>query len=127
MTPLEVGVDVSEKLTEMLSKNYNESLVLLNLAHLSDEEGKSVVKFEKGDLYDADCKGHIKEGFKVKKMQLSLDFDIDFTVNDELEFTGIKVSKDVLAGTADLGALIMMVSEINKVVDEVVGVFGDLR
>lgn len=120
--PLEV-VDVSKKLTTMLKDGYDETLALLNLAHLVNEDTKAVIKFEKERLLDAEVKRHIEDGFVVSKMQMTLDYETDFTINDEFEFSGVRVSKDVLSGSKDIGAMIIVVDEINKVVAECVKVF----
>ena len=137
--PIEVVEDVSEQLTFMLETRLNDTIALLNLVHLGKEGSKAVIKFEKEDLlggelgsngkkvYDVEVKPHLKEDFKVSKMQLTKDFEIDFTLNDEFEFSGIKVDKEVLSGSKDLGALIITVDEVNKAVDSVVKVFGGLK
>lgn len=124
ITPLDSEVDVAQKLTELLSKNYNEVLFLgkkVELAH-SDPSNKGVITFAKESLYYAEVGKHIKEGCLVNKIQMSNDDLITFTLNTSLEFSGTKVNKDVLAGAKDLGAMIVTIDEINRCVMEVVDV-----
>jgi DNA recombination-dependent growth factor C len=121
--PVEVSCDVQDKLTEMLSKKHDDTISLLNLVHLVNEESKGVVKFEKESLYDAEVKNHLDDGCKVSKIQLTKDYECDFTLNKDLEFSGVKVCKDILSGAKDLGALIITVDEINKVIGEIVKLF----
>lgn len=122
--PIGVNEDVQQKLTDMLLKGYDETVVLLNLVHLTNEDSKGVIKFEKESIYDVDVKKHLDEGCLVSKMQLSYNLEMDFTLNKDFEFTGVKVDKEVLAGSADLGAMIITVDQVNKTVEEVVEVFG---
>ena len=124
VAPIEVEEDVQEKLTIMLSKGYDQSIVLLNSVHLTNEDSKGIISFSKESLYDIDVKKHLEEGCLVSKMQMTHELEIDFTLNKDFEFTGVKVDKEVLAGSADLGAMIITVDQVNKAVAEVVEVFG---
>jgi len=126
VTPLTVKVDVAEKLTDMLSSGYSETLVLgdkVELTH-SDPSNKGVISFNKESLYYVEVKKHLAEGCLVNKIQLSNDELMMFTLNTEMEFSGIKVDKEVLAGSRDMGALIVTIDEVNRCTKEVVEVFG---
>ncbi|MCP4985257.1 MAG: recombination-associated protein RdgC [Colwellia sp.] len=121
--PLQVEADVADKMTSMLDKGYDETIVLQNLVHLNHEQRKGVVKYEKEDIYSVDPSKHLKEGFKVSKMQMSYDLLVDFTLDTELQFTQVKSDKDFLQNSKDIAALIITVGGINQLVNEVVKVF----
>lgn len=122
--PIEITCDVQDKLTEMLSKKQDDVISLMNLAHLTNEDSKGVIKFEKDSLLDAEVKKHLDDGCKVSKMQLTKDYECDFTLDKEFQFSGVKIDKDILSGSKGLGSLILTVDEVNKAVDEVVKLFN---
>ncbi len=121
--PLEVGADVAMKLTEMLQTHYEDTLVLQNLVHLEHEQMIGVIKYEKECLYNVDASKHLKDGFTVSKMQMSYDLIVDFTLNTDLEFSGVKADKEFLQKSVDIGALIITVGGVNQAVAEVIEVF----
>jgi len=122
--PIEVVDDVQENLTTLLEKQYCENIVLMDLVHLEHAAAKGIVKFEKTSIYDIEYKKHLQEGCVVSKMQMSNEERCTFTLNKDFECSGVKIAKDVLSSTKDLGALIITVDEINNTVKELVEVFG---
>lgn len=122
--PVKVQEDVVDKLTDMLKTRYQDKMELLNLVHLSNENSKGLVKFEKESLYQVEYKTHLEDGCTVDKMQVTYDYVVDYTLNKDFEFSGIKIDKDVLNGSKDIGALIVTVGFVNQAIDEVIKVFG---
>lgn len=122
--PLTVCVDVASALTHLLSVGYDEKLMLGSKVELTDEDpaNKGVIVFSKESLYNAEVAKHLKEGFLVNKMQMSNDDLIDFTINTDLEMSGLTVNKDVLCGAKDLAALLITINEVGRCVKEVVTV-----
>jgi len=121
---LEFETEVQDTLTKLLSTQYCENIVMMDLVHLEHPTEKGIVKFEKASLYDIECKKHLQEDCVVNKIQLSNEERCTFTLNKDFECSGVKIAKDVLSGTKDLGALIITVDEINGTVKELVEVFG---
>lgn len=124
VTPIEVAKDVQEQLTKMLSDDYCENIVLMDSVSLESNEEKGIIQFQKSSLYDIEKKKHLTDGYIVNKMQLSNEERCTFTVNKDFEFSGVKISKSVLAGTQDIGAVIVTVSEVNETINEMLDIFG---
>lgn len=122
--PIEVVKEVQDELTNMLAKDYCEQLVLMDLVHLENPNEKGLIKFERDSLYDVEKKKHLLDGYVVQKMQISNEERCTFTLNKDFEFSGVKLSKDVLCGMKDIAATIVTVAEINSTIKEVVEVFG---
>jgi DNA recombination-dependent growth factor C len=89
---------------------------------ISEEGGK--IAFCKESVYDVSYQQHIKDGATVVKLALEHNGGVEFTINDKLEFTSIKVNKDFLAGSKGEGSLIVTIDEINKMAEEVIKVMG---
>lgn len=127
VTPLEVPLDVADKLTDMVTKGYGETVVLADKVELLEEDGKNTITFAKGSIYDKDTGKHIKDGATVSKVQMEFDGSVLFTTNTELELSGIKIDKRVLDGQKDVGALIVSMDELDKLGDELVSIFGGVK
>jgi len=124
--PVEVVEEVTNKLTSMVRAEYHETLVLADKVEMLGEDEKSVITFAKGSVYDADTQQHIQAGAKVTKLQLEHDGVVTFTINANLEMSGLKIEKSVLGGVKDEGAR-KAVIWVDKTVDEVVKVFGGIK
>jgi recombination associated protein RdgC len=123
--PLKVDKDVSATLTTMVDSEYCEDIALGEKVELETEEGAKIT-FAKGSVYDQDTDKHIKLGAVVTKLMLECD-GVVFTINDKLEASGLKVSKDIVGKEKDEAANIIAMPEINRCVEGLVKVFGGLR
>lgn len=125
--PVEVAKDVQDELTNMLAKSYAEQIILMDLVHLENPNEKGIIKFEKESAYEIEKKQHLLDGYVVNKMQMSNEELCTFTLNKNFEFSGVKISKEVLSGMIDIAATIVTVAEINATIKEVIGIFGEVE
>ena len=123
VTPLAVKEDVTQKLTDMVSVGYSETITLGNKVELIGEEGETIT-FAKCDVSMADTETHIDNGAMVSKLGMEHDGAMKFVLNTDLEISAIKVNKDILMGSKDIGALIVTMDEVNLTVKGIVELFG---
>lgn len=113
----------TDVMTDMVDKEYNEALVLCEKVEMISEEGGKIA-FCKESVYNVSYQQHIKDGATVVKLALEHNGGVEFTINDKLEFTGVKINKDFLAGSKGEGSLVITIDEINKMSEEVIKVMG---
>ncbi len=122
VTPLEVESDVSAKLTKLVEKKDDDIISLGEKVEMITEDGVKIV-FSKGSVYDAETDKHIKDGAVVTKLMCEVD-GVTFVIDTELQFTAVKIDRDILCGAKDEAANIVTMAEVDRVVKEVIEFFG---
>lgn len=129
VVPVTVENDVSQTLTEMFKTSYAEKICLMDKAVVTTLEKQRII-FEKVDLYEVHdevsyiLKTHNLSG--ITEMKMEWDGIINFTMNDKMEFKGLKADKEFLsdAETDEGGTLVIIFSEMVKIFNTMVKELG---
>jgi recombination associated protein RdgC len=128
VTPLEVAQNVSQKLTRMVSDEINTDQFVLGdkVTMVTPDELK--LSQTSGSLYGSEAISLVQDsGATVTSLQLEYNSFTLFTLKDDLSISGIKYSKDLtseLEKDDEVGTVTLQVSEVIKLVDDLVAEFG---
>lgn len=122
--PLETNKDVSEVLGQMVAKNLSDVFTLGNEVSLLDEESLKH-NLSNGSVYDSDADKYVKDGMLVTKLGLQYDGAVNFVINDNLCLDKIRFDKEFLdAEDSEAGNLLLKLSELNNVINELLSRFN---
>lgn len=104
--------DVSLKFNSFIVNGIEDPFVLGSSSSLIDKEGRKVA-ISKGTLEGSVADDLVKDNAMVGSLELEFDSIITFKVNPNLEFSGVKYSKDMLGEVEDLqGSVLLQVKEV---------------
>lgn len=127
---LEVSEDATKRLTEMVSEEINTDKFVLadKVSLITPDELK--VSQTSGSVYGSDAVSLVNEsGATVTSLQLEYNSFTLFTLKDDLSLSGIKFSKDLtseLESGDEVGTLILQVTEVVNLVNDLVDEFGGI-
>lgn len=122
--PVQVDKDVNEMLKGWVKTGLNGDVFTLGAkATLLSEQGTEYNTKGEDISHDPHAMSILKSDLStVTKVEVEYDGIIDVTVTDELTFESIKIDKDLTANEeSDVGGIMVMHKEINKMVDDVLG------
>lgn len=127
---LNVSENVTKRLTEMVAEELNtDKFVLADKVTLVTPDELKVSQTS-GSLYGSEAVSLVNEsGATVTSLQLEYNSFTLFTLKEDLSLSGIKYSKDLTSDLEkgdEVGTLILQVSEVIKLVDDLVEEFGGL-
>lgn len=110
---------VKDSLTKFVTSQLNDKLILKSYVKLEGDLGNVV--WDKESVYDTAAKDLInKDNFSVTKLALNYDGAVDFLLDEELCFSGLKFEKSFFqAGDTFSSELLDVAGELNKIVREV--------
>ena len=129
--PLKTIKDPLDVMAEMVLTKYNETITLGTQVELEPVEEGATMKFSKELVSNMDISKHIETKIDgvmteisfVTKLELDYEGSV-FKINDKLEYTGVKVSKEFTTGSKDEAAMLISIGEINSATEEVVKLMG---
>lgn len=122
--PVQVDKDVNDMLKGWVKTGLNGDVFTLGAkATLMSEQGTEYNTKGEDISQDPHAMAILKsDQSTVTKVEVEYDGIIDVTITDELTFEGIKIDKDLTANEeSDVGGIMVMHKEINKMVDDVLG------
>lgn len=128
---IEVSENASKRLTEMVAEELNtDKFVLADKVSLVTPDELKVSQTN-GSVYGSDAVSLVNDsGAMVTGLQLEYNSFTLFTLKDDLSISGIKYSKDLTSSLEkddEVGTLILQVTEIINLVDDLVEEFGGLK
>jgi len=123
IVPLEVDFLCGDLLDDLVKTGTDDVFELLNKANVITADGHNVA-ISKGSVYDSEAKELVEQGGMVTSLEMSYDGMVTLTLKDDLTFNGIKydvqLTGDKEEEDPESTSQYLQLSEISKVVDEVV-------
>lgn len=116
--PLTTEKPIVDALTRFVTGQLNDVLTLGNFVQMEDFEGQ--VAWKKESLYNSEAKDLIESSEKlVTKLAMNYDGVLNFTVDAEYVFSGLKFESYVTADASSFsGTFLLIANEISKAVKE---------